>query len=208
VYGGGQYGTRHYGSHPEGTRQRGGTYGDDEAYSGGSMSGDRDVGGQRGGNGRGWYGGEQGWYGGEHSGGGRGGAGFRSGRAWSGSQGDTGDAMGMAAGLGRGSDMTGKGPKGYTRSDDRIKEDVCDCLTDDPHLDASAIEVQVRNCEVTLSGAVDSRGARRHAEDLAERASGVKHVQNNLRVSTGSQAGGSDGGQRTGTGTTTSSIIT
>ena len=29
----------------------------------------------------------------------------------------------------------GKGPKGYTRSDDRIREDVCDCLTDDPMLE-------------------------------------------------------------------------
>jgi hypothetical protein len=26
----------------------------------------------------------------------------------------------------------GRGPKGYTRSDDRIREEVCDRLTDDP----------------------------------------------------------------------------
>lgn len=77
----------------------------------------------------------------------------------------------------------GRGPKGYARSDDRIREDVCDCLTDDPHIDASHIEVLVRGGEVTLTGSIDSRNARRHAEDLAERATGVKHVQNNLRVS-------------------------
>ena len=32
---------------------------------------------------------------------------------------------------------------------------------------------------------VDSRFAKRHAEDLVERISGAKHVQNNLRVSEG-----------------------
>jgi osmotically-inducible protein OsmY len=97
--------------------------------------------------------------------------------------------MGMGAGLEPSSSMAGKGPKGYTRSDDRIREDVCDCLTDDPHLDASSIEVQVRNGEVTLSGTVSSRGAKRHAEDVAERASGVKNVQNSLRVQASGETG-------------------
>lgn len=77
----------------------------------------------------------------------------------------------------------GRGPKGYLRSDDRIREDICDMLTDDPHVDASDIEVGVKNGEVTLNGKIAGRGARRHVEELAERASGVKHVQNNLRVS-------------------------
>ena len=76
----------------------------------------------------------------------------------------------------------GRGPKGYKRSDDRIREDVCDRLTDDPRVDASEIEVSVAGCEVTLSGTVDSREAKRRAEDCAERVSGVTHVQNNLRV--------------------------
>lgn len=76
----------------------------------------------------------------------------------------------------------GVGPKGYVRSDDRIRELVCDDLMDDPWLDASRIEVAVKDGEVTLSGSVDSRDARRLAEDLAEHAGGVKHVQNNLRV--------------------------
>lgn len=76
----------------------------------------------------------------------------------------------------------GRGPKGYLRSDDRIREDVCDCLTDDPHIDASEVEVSVKNGEVTLNGTIESRAARRHAEELTEDLSGVKHVQNNLRV--------------------------
>jgi hypothetical protein len=37
----------------------------------------------------------------------------------------------------------GRGPKGYTRPDERIWEEVCDRLTDDPLLDASDMEVKV-----------------------------------------------------------------
>ena len=77
----------------------------------------------------------------------------------------------------------GKGPRGYRRSDERIREDVCDCLTDDPRIDASNIEVIVKECEVTLSGSVTSREDKRRAEDLIESISGVKDVNNNLRVS-------------------------
>lgn len=76
----------------------------------------------------------------------------------------------------------GKGPRGYQRSDDRIREDVNDRLTDDDQLDASDIEVKVKDCEVTLSGFVQRREDRRRAEDCAEGVSGVRHVQNNIRV--------------------------
>ena len=76
----------------------------------------------------------------------------------------------------------GRGPKGYRRSDERIREDVCECLTADDHIDASNIDVTVRDCEVTLSGTVSSREAKRRAEDLIERISGVKDVNNSLRV--------------------------
>jgi hypothetical protein len=76
----------------------------------------------------------------------------------------------------------GKGPKGYTRSDDRIKEQVCECLADDHMLDASDIDVHVKGGEVTLGGTVSDRQAKRRAEDLLEHLGGVNHVQNNLRV--------------------------
>jgi osmotically-inducible protein OsmY len=76
----------------------------------------------------------------------------------------------------------GRGPKNYSRSDDRIREDVSDRLTDDPLIDASDIDVSVSNQEVTLSGTVSSRNERRLAEEVAEETSGVKYVQNNLRV--------------------------
>jgi osmotically-inducible protein OsmY len=76
----------------------------------------------------------------------------------------------------------GRGPRGYKRSDDRVREQVCDCLTDDDWLDASNIEVTVKDGEVTLSGYVSDREDKRRAESLAERIPGVRDVQNSLRV--------------------------
>jgi osmotically-inducible protein OsmY len=82
----------------------------------------------------------------------------------------------------------GKGPKGYVRRDERILEDVNDRLMQDPYLDASEIEVMVAQAEVTLTGTVESRQDKRRAEDLADSVSGVAHVQNNIRVKTGTIA--------------------
>jgi hypothetical protein len=76
----------------------------------------------------------------------------------------------------------GRGPRGYRRSDERMKEEVCQCLTDDPHIDASEIDVAVSDCEVVLSGSVHSRAEKRHAEDILERLPGVRDVINGLRV--------------------------
>jgi hypothetical protein len=78
--------------------------------------------------------------------------------------------------------MVGRGPKGYQRSDDRIREDVCDRMTEDPILDASEIEIDVSQGEVRLSGSVTSREQKRRAEDIAERIGGVRDVTNQLRV--------------------------
>ena len=105
----------------------------------------------------------------------------------------------------------GRGPKNYRRSDERIKEDVNDRLSDDYYVDASEVEVSVSNTEVTLTGTVNSREDKRRAEDIAESVSGVTNVENRLRVkgrygdySSSSTTTGSSMG--TGTGTGTSSI--
>ena len=84
---------------------------------------------------------------------------------------------------------TGKGPKGYQRSDDRIREDVSDQLTLHGEVDASQVEVDVKNGEVTLRGTVDSRQAKRMAEDAADCVTGVRQVNNQLRVTSGQGQG-------------------
>ncbi|HEX7840552.1 MAG TPA: BON domain-containing protein [Kofleriaceae bacterium] len=76
----------------------------------------------------------------------------------------------------------GKGPSGYQRSDERIRELVCESLADDDQIDATHIEVVVNHGEVTLSGIVEDRRAKRDAEDCAWSISGVRDVQSTLRV--------------------------
>jgi len=96
-----------------------------------------------------------------------------------------GSGSGDQGGTGQYSDQgrfAGRGPKGYQRSDDRIREDVCERLTHHPEIDASEIDIQVKNGEVTLTGTVDRREEKRMAEDVAEHVSGVKDVHNQLRA--------------------------
>lgn len=76
----------------------------------------------------------------------------------------------------------GRGPKGYRRSDDRIKEEVCDALTHDSRVDASEIEVSVESGVVTLKGTVEERQMKRMAEECAENIHGVSDVKNEIRV--------------------------
>jgi hypothetical protein len=90
----------------------------------------------------------------------------------------------------------GRGPRNYVRSDDRIRDDINERLTQDRFVDASDIDVVVNRGEVTLTGAVDSRLARRRAEDIADAVLGVTHVQNNLRV----HDGGRDAARSQGSG--------
>lgn len=76
----------------------------------------------------------------------------------------------------------GRGPSGYQRSDERIREDINERLTEHPYLDATNIRVEVSNGEARLEGHVDNRDAKRMAEDVAEGVLGVKDVQNHIRV--------------------------
>ena len=100
--------------------------------------------------------------------------------------------------------FAGRGPKGYQRSDERLREDVSDRLMEHPELDASGLEVHAKDGVVTLKGDVDSRWAKRLAEDIAEDVPGVRDVMNQLSVNSG--FGGemdteSGGGMRTTRGT-------
>jgi osmotically-inducible protein OsmY len=82
----------------------------------------------------------------------------------------------------QGTNYSGRGPRGYQRTDERIREEVCDRLTDDPRVDASDIEVSIKGGELTLSGSVRTREEKRFAEDVVERTTGVREINNHLRV--------------------------
>jgi osmotically-inducible protein OsmY len=82
----------------------------------------------------------------------------------------------------RGPSQRGRGPKGATRSDERIREQVCEALTRDDSVDARDVEVDVRDGEVTLAGSVPERAMKHGAEHAAESCRGVSEVHNLLRV--------------------------
>jgi hypothetical protein len=78
----------------------------------------------------------------------------------------------------------GRGPRGYQRSDERIREELNDRLTAHGYLDATDIECHVANGEVTLTGYVSTRRAKHLAEDVADDIPGVRDVHNQLRIRT------------------------
>ncbi len=78
---------------------------------------------------------------------------------------------------------SGRGPKGYKRMDENIYEDVCEVLSASRDIDASNIEVEVKDGCVYLRGSVDDRQTKRLAEEAIEYISGVQDVQNLLTFS-------------------------
>lgn len=87
-----------------------------------------------------------------------------------------------------------RGPKGYTRSDERIREDISEQLMRHHYIDASEVEVEVQNGEVTLKGTVNERRMKHEIEDLVDDVSGVRDVTNNIRVQRQEQHAGSSQG--------------
>jgi len=77
----------------------------------------------------------------------------------------------------------GKGPKGFQRSDERLREEVSWRLRADPDIDASEILIEVKDGEVTLEGSVPDRQSKRDAAECAENVMGVCQVNNRLRIS-------------------------
>lgn len=87
---------------------------------------------------------------------------------------------------------SGKGPKSYKRPDARIHEDACDALTEHHDIDATHVEVTVKDGEVTLEGTVDSRASKRLAEDIIHGVRGVFDVHNRLRIQAAAEPGSDD----------------
>lgn len=105
-----------------------------------------------------------------------------TGSSWGAGSSGIGNAWGSGSSGSFGSSSFKKGPKGYKRSDERIKEDVCDHLASLEHVDTSDVEVQVVNGEVTLTGTVPDRNMKWEVEQRCDSVGGVKDVTNNIRV--------------------------
>jgi osmotically-inducible protein OsmY len=81
-----------------------------------------------------------------------------------------------------GGSQTGRTPQFHRRTDDKIHEEIWELLANNPDLDASEIELHVEGGEVTLTGTVESRDAKWLTEDLVTSVTGVREVNNRLKV--------------------------
>ena len=73
-------------------------------------------------------------------------------------------------------------PRGYKRSDELIRDEICKRLAMTAEIDATDVEVIVKDGEVTLKGLVDDRFSKRIVEDITETTFGVRDVLNEIRL--------------------------
>ncbi|MGY6271350.1 BON domain-containing protein [Achromobacter denitrificans] len=72
-------------------------------------------------------------------------------------------------------------PKGYVRTDERVREIVCEYLAHSG-LDVSDVSVSVAEGCVTLEGSVPDRRSKHRIEDSADACPGVRDVDNRIRI--------------------------
>ena len=74
------------------------------------------------------------------------------------------------------------GPKGYQRSDERLREDISERLMEARYIDSSDVTVAVSGAKVVLEGTVPERRMKHAIEDLADACPGVQDIENRIRV--------------------------
>ncbi|MCO5100247.1 MAG: CBS domain-containing protein [Burkholderiaceae bacterium] len=75
-----------------------------------------------------------------------------------------------------------RGPRNWQRSDERIREDVCERLAALDDVDVSDVSVSVEQGTVRLTGSVVQRSDKHRIEDVADDSAGVRDVDNQIRV--------------------------
>jgi hypothetical protein len=79
------------------------------------------------------------------------------------------------------------------QSDEEVREEINRRLTEHPALDATGIEVQVQQGQVTLAGTVDDRDSKYIAQDIAHEVPGTRQVHNRIRLMARDQTTASTG---------------
>jgi osmotically-inducible protein OsmY len=100
------------------------------------------------------------------------------------------------------SSRRGKAPRGYKRSDERIREDICERMMDNGELDASDVEIEVHEGVVKLSGNCSCRHSKNAIEEIVDGVSGVNDIDNQIKVK---RSNGKDDESSSSTSTTSQS---
>lgn len=80
-------------------------------------------------------------------------------------------------------EFTGVGPKGYGRSNESIREEICERLTTNPYIDPSDVEIEVEQRGIVrLKGTVQDRWTKRVIESECDEVRGVRDVRNELEI--------------------------
>lgn len=107
-----------------------------------------------------------------------------------------------------------RGPKGYQRSDERLREDISERLMMSSSVDSSEVTVNVSSGKVTLEGTVPDRYMKHYIEDLVDACPGVQDIDNRIRVDANSGRWSDESSRNTTsasastTGTSSSSTVT
>jgi len=75
-----------------------------------------------------------------------------------------------------------RGPKGYQRTDERLREDISERLMYASYIDSSEVTVAVAGGKVTLEGTVPDRYMKHAIEDLVDECPGIQDIDNRVRV--------------------------
>jgi len=94
---------------------------------------------------------------------------------------DLGSSARIAAHYARAS-YRGRGPRGYRPSDERLREIICERLTDHPRIDASDVEIDVQSGIVHLSGAIPDHAMKQALLELVGQIYGVSGVVDRINV--------------------------
>jgi hypothetical protein len=98
-------------------------------------------------------------------------------------------------------DRVRREPRGYQRSDERLRDEIYDKLIRQTNIDVSDVEVAIDEGVVSLSGMLSTRWEKHQVEDIVDSIWGVKDIHNNLRVrSAGDHEGSADSGAGDGGG--------
>ncbi len=74
---------------------------------------------------------------------------------------------------------------GPERSDEQVRQEIIELYSGDDYLRDRNIQVQVKDCVVTLEGIVQSRQSWERASDLAAGVRGVSEINNHIHVQGG-----------------------